>query len=399
MDIRPAPTTQGLPWKSHRVAKAPELPGSLASPSHPLDSIKLLRSLLDNAGRVHPHSSLPSIKQLLAHGLTAPIQVAGASSHSSLTTLKHQLKFFVRGLATPQLTQNWFELWQTPKLAPLLAGHPRVLLKLQRPYLQQRLDAGSRWEILRQHYSFATEHFTAAALREMFIGAGVLLASLPAMEAGHFSLRLLYDNLFEKEGELSLVFYEEQKQRPLFALTFCVSCCEPGRREIFIGGLQGYKGANPREYVVSITREMFGLRPKALLLFALQQCAALWNIRSLRAVSNQTRVHRSATSIKADYDEFWLDSSGQLEADGNFTLPVTFTPRELTNIKPNKRAMYRHRYWMLDDLATQIRRNVNRLEGSALAVGRVAPTDDVMREGHLSAFPEFILANGACRMD
>jgi len=280
----------------------------------------------------------------------------------SLQGAKHQLKFFARGLAAPQLTQQWFELWQTPMLIPLVTRHPRLLLKLQRHYLRHGLSVRERWEILRQHYSFATGYFCPAALREIVTPPGILLAKLPELEAGRFSLRLAYDGLFEKEGELSVVFYDEQKHTSLFALSFCVSSWLASRREIFIGGLQGCKRANAREDVVAITRGMFGLRPKALLLFALQQVSACWDVQNLRAVSNETRdLRRRKQSIQADYDEFWLDSGGQLQADGNFTLPVVFIPRQLSEIKPNKRTMYRRRYRMLEDLGEQIQQHCDRL--------------------------------------
>lgn len=281
---------------------------------------------------------------------------------TSLTGAKHQLKFVARGLTMPHLTQQWFEFWQSPKLAPLAALHPRLLLKLQRPYLRHGLEAEERWHIVQQHYTFATRHFPAAVLKRIFTAPGMVLAEVPAMEAGQFSLRLAYNDLFEKEGELSLMFYDEQKATPLFALSFCVEQFG-AERSIFIGGLQGCKRANAREDIVAITRGMFGLRPKALLLFGLQQFAALWNFSSVRAASNDTRdLRRRQSSIKADYDEFWLDSGGQLQADGNFALPAAFVPRDLAEIKPNKRGMYRRRYEMLAGMAGQIHEHLHRLD-------------------------------------
>ncbi|HTV61991.1 MAG TPA: DUF535 family protein, partial [Verrucomicrobiae bacterium] len=270
-----------------------------------------------------------------------------------------------RGTASPRLTLDWFALWQSPELAPLIKDHPRVLLKLQRPYLLRGLDTQQRWRILRDHYCFTLKHFSAAAFAEIFTAPGAWLAEVPVSGAGTFSLRLFYHDLYEKEGELSLIFYDEQKQSRVCVLSFCVFSCRPGRRHIFIGGLQGFKPANQREFVAAVTRAMFGLRPKALLLFALQEISSLWNIRSIRAVSNETRNLRGKRSgIRADYDEFWLQSGGRLESDGNFTLPFEFTPRALTGIRPNKRSLYRHRYEMLAGISASIRQNMTRLAGA-----------------------------------
>ena len=352
-------------WDLNGAINAPVISDEPALRSRSLNSIRLVRLLLAHAGQVHPDDTLAEIRRQIgfyARGLSGKKARVNAKRGSGLTSLKHQLKFFARGLSTPRLTQSWFELWQLPKLAPLVKFRPRVLLKLQRSYAQQGLDVKQRWSLLEQHYAFATRRLSAGALRDIFTGTGVQLATLPAMEAGEFSVRLLYDNLFEKEGELSIVLFEEKIQRPLFALSFCISSCQWKSREIFIGGLQGYKSVNSREYVVAITREMHGLRPKALLLFALQQLAAHWGVRRLRAVSNKTRVHRRDDSIKADYDEFWIDSGGRLDDSESFVLPVEFATRDLASIKPNKRSMYRRRYMMLEELGFQIRHRASQLD-------------------------------------
>jgi uncharacterized protein len=283
-----------------------------------------------------------------------------------IRNVEHKLKFIARCLTTPQLTQNWLALWQAPELAPLVQSHPRVLLKLQRRYLRNGLDARSRWKILQQHYNFALDHFSAAALKKIFTAPGALLAEVPVADVGCFSVRLFYHDLYEKEGELSLIFYDEQIRERVFVLTFCVTSCRPERREIFIGGLQGFRVANKRESVVAVTRGMFGLRPKALLLFTLQQLAARWKVQSIYAVSNQTRIQsQKHLAINADYDEFWIESGSQQDNEGNFIVPTTFAPRDLQTIRPNKRTQYRRRYEMLDLLGETIKKNLVSLSGPA----------------------------------
>ncbi len=276
-----------------------------------------------------------------------------------LRNIEHRLKFMSRCLTTPRLTQDWFALWQAPKLAPLVQSHPRVLLKLQRRYLRKGINARARWKILQQHYGFALEHFSAAALREIFAAPGALLAEMPVADVGRFSVRLFYNDLYEKEGDLSLIFYDEQVRERAFVLTFCVTSGQPGQREIFIGGLQGFQVANKRESVVAVTRGMFGLRPKALLFFALQELAAQWKVQHLYAVSNKTRIQsKKYVAINADYDQFWIESGGQLNADGVFIMPREFAPRDLQTIRPNKRTLYRRRYEMLGALSEAIKRNL-----------------------------------------
>ena len=295
--------------------------------------------------------------------------------------MKLRAKFVARSLVRMGLTHEWLTLWKTPELEPLAASCPRLLLKPQRLYLAFGLTPEQRWTALREHYAFALEVFSAATLQEVFHTGGVLLATVPTPGVGSFSLRLMYDVAFEMEGELSLVLWDDVLRRRTFTLSFSISSNQPGRRKIFIGGLQGFKAPAAKQQAVDLTRAMFGLRPKALLLFALQQLAVQWDVRQIGAVSNEKHticgrlprlrkllsrlpaVNRIVPprDMQANYDEFWLESGGRREQDGCFILPVAFEPRPFQSIKRNKRQLYRRRYGLLAALGTEIQKNLNGL--------------------------------------
>src|SRR5262249_53311705 len=138
---------------------------------------------------------------------------------------------------------------------------------------------------------------------------------------------------------------------------FCVAQYESSRKEVFIGGLQGFTTLSQRDRIIALTRALHGLRPKALLLFTLQQLAAFWNWVSIRAVSDSRHVYRhyrKRKNVAMSYDTFWLESGAQLGPDGLFTLPSAFVARDLSQMKPSKRHMYRRRYVMLQAVAKQI---------------------------------------------
>ncbi len=316
-----------------------------------------------------PWLNLPKLRRFSGDVLASAALVC--RKKRGIRNIEHRLRFIGRSLTTPRLTRDWLALWRAPELAPLAETNSRLLLKLQRRYLRKGLVAGARWEVLRQHYCFALHQFSGAALKEIFTPPGALLAQLSVAKVGGFSVRLVYHDLYEKEGELSLTFFDEELRERAFILTFCVTSWRPERREMFIGGLQGFRVANKRESVVAVTRGMFGLRPKALLLFTLQQLAAQWNILEIHAVSNQTRIQSQAhLAINADYDQFWIESGGQLDDEGNYTLPATFVPRDLQAIRPNKRTTYRRRYEMLEALGAIITEHLVSLSANPPA-GRV----------------------------
>ena len=285
---------------------------------------------------------------------TAPLVHPGIGWRDRLS----QLKYCVRGLAYAGQTQELFSALQSPKLALAAETHPRILSKLQRPYLHRKLGHRQRLEALQYHYDFVAQNFPEAMLGGIFSRRGFLVAAFALEGVGRFGLRLVYRDDFEKEGELCLVLCDEVSIAMLFTLTFCVVAGELGIAEIFIGGLQGCKAVNERERVVAVTRAMHGLRPKALLIFAMQQLALIWAIPAIRAVGNANHIYRhyrKRRSFAASYDEFWNECGGGPARDGNFILPASPNLRPIAEIKPGKRAMYRRRYAMLENLAKDIR--------------------------------------------
>lgn len=272
--------------------------------------------------------------------------------------LKDKIKYCLRGFATPGPTREWFRLLSQPNMAIIPESCPRILSKLQRPYLHRNILLSERLRVLKEHYEFVTRNFTQPAMARIYSSRGSLLTDLPMEGVGTFSLRLIYANCFEKEGELTLVLSNEQTGGRLFALTFTIINEKPDSREIFIGGLQGFRRTTDKEEVVLLTRAMHGLRPKALLLFSLQQLAIDWDVKSIRAVSDRRSIYTDfrlkKKNVLASYDEFWTDSQGVLGQDGLFILPPLFVARDISEIKPAKRSLYRRRYDMLGTLGIQI---------------------------------------------
>ena len=190
----------------------------------------------------------------------------------------------------------------------------------------------------------------------VFATPGKLLATLPLAGLGNFGLRLSCSKQ-EKEGDLVIGLVDIDTAVVLFTLAFSITRFEAESKEIFIGGLQGNKWANDKELVISLTRRWHGLRPKALLLFALQQLALVWDVPRLRAVSDGMHIYRhwqKRKNVAARYDEWWLDSGGRLADDGIFDLPARFTPRDLSTLNAGKRQTYKRRYLLLAEIAAQI---------------------------------------------
>jgi uncharacterized protein VirK/YbjX len=229
---------------------------------------------------------------------------------------------------------------------------------LHRPYVNRAWKTQQRLEALKQHYGFVQTHFSQEMIKRVYTGPGLTLAEFAAKDVGGFELRLCY-SLKEKEGELTVALVRTESQTLVGTVSFAISQYASGEKEMFVGGMQGDKHAN-KEAVIAITRGLYGMRPKALLVFALQQLTTGWGINHLMAVSNEMHIYQAPRNFRrhnrvtTSYNECWSDCGGRRLADQNFELPATFTPREISTIAPNKRGMYRRRYAMLAELANQI---------------------------------------------
>ena len=283
---------------------------------------------------------------------TAPLVHPGRRPKSILKQSKHCL----RGVAFIRLTRSWFEILQRPELAVISGHHPYLYQKLQRPYLNRTLNTRRRFQALQQHYRFVVAAFSPLVRREIYATPGKLLAALPLDGVGKFGLRLSCSRQ-EKEGDLMIGLVNLDTGSELFTLAFSITRFAAEPREIFIGGLQGNKLSCDKQQIIALTRSCHGLRPKALLLFAVQTLAAVWSVARLRAVSDAMHIYRhwqKRRRVASSYDQWWLESGGQPAADGMFDLPAVFVPRDLASLKANKRPVYRRRHLLLDDIANQI---------------------------------------------
>jgi len=283
---------------------------------------------------------------------TAPLIHPGRKPGS----LFKQAKYCARGLILAPYYKEWFQFLQMPELAVVVRNHPYLYHKLQRPYLNRALNPRQRLEALKQHYRFVATRFSPAMMQEVYATPGRLLATLPLEGVGHFGLCLSCSRK-EKEGDLVIGLLNKDAGWVLFTLAFSITRFEDENKEIFIGGLQGNTRVRDKGLTISITRGLHGLRPKALLLFALQQLAAGWGVTRLRAAGDEMHIYRhwqKRKNLEASYDEFWIESGGKLADDGMFDLPAIFVSRDISTLKVNKRQMYKRRYLMLAEIADQI---------------------------------------------
>ncbi len=153
-----------------------------------------------------------------------------------------------------------------------------------------------------------------------------------------------------KEGEHSLILRSPAHGGVIAGVTFLVTRLPDDGWVLLVGGLQGSAKEGTPEAIKAITKSLHGLRPNALLVFALRQLAGAWRLGSIRAVGNQGHISQHADyrfnrsrRPRLAYDEFWRECGGEERGDGFFELPVRHRPRADASSPAHKRAACRRR--------------------------------------------------------
>ena len=296
-----------------------------------------------------------------SHPRSAVVSIWSASVHAHVARTKGWLgrraRFLFRAMGRPKLTRAWLARLVQPDMAPLWAARPRLALKLQRPYVCCAWDSPTRLAALLRHYEILCQVFAPEA-RTAIYGNGIDLVRIINLEAGaRWDLGLFYHDRFEREGELTLAVREVETGVMLAGLTFCLAH-NGGKRIAIIGGLQA--GGDPRTLglIHSATKGLCGMRPKALLLWCLQQLAQPWRLTQIQAVGDTQHVWRhwlKRVEIAACYDDFWRESDGRsLPGGGSWELPLRFNARPRRELKPSRRRTHERRYALLEALQPRL---------------------------------------------
>jgi uncharacterized protein VirK/YbjX len=130
--------------------------------------------------------------------------------------------------------------------------------------------------------------------------------------------------------------------------------------------MQGPNMDNAKEVIKKITKQCHAYRTKNLILHATQEVVRNLGIKHLYAVTNygyyannHVRIDRK---LKTDFSKFWEESGGQKCRDARFfELPLVEYRKKMEEIPTRKRAVYRRRFVLLDEVDTSIENAIKKL--------------------------------------
>lgn len=231
---------------------------------------------------------------------------------------------------------------------------------VQWPYISKCWDARQRLDVVASHYEVVVSQLPALLLLGREERRVVCDLSAYSKDCALVLDRPIW---FKREGELVINLFQADLRVASLAFTLCRT---EGELCLFIGAVQGIHKGIDSETSLNIyrdlTKDFEGLRPRSFLLEALKCLARTVGVARIHAVGDQCRHHRhpyfgvdKAQDLAANYDVIWQESGAEASLrEDFFELPLAPAKRNLEDIAPKKRAMYRRRNALLDDVFAKI---------------------------------------------
>ncbi|MGR5169639.1 VirK/YbjX family protein [Vibrio owensii] len=264
----------------------------------------------------------------------------------------YRIKFIARALFYRKSFKYLADNIEASLLEMLCTRTHRFLEKPFRPYIVKNSPAIDRSALVVDHYNTVSELVSPDLMKQIYTDAKGLTLMTFEIEDILYTVRLVYEARYQKEGDMSLVLHS-QEDGNFYTLSFTLGH-EKGARSIMIGGLQGPRSnETSNEKIKKLTRKLYGQRPKSLMVSLLDLLAQIWGVETILAVKTQSHTYAakrySKGRIKTDYDALWKELGGT-EYDRNFySLSVNAPRRDLDGMSRSKRSMYRRRYEWLDN--------------------------------------------------
>ena len=251
--------------------------------------------------------------------------------------------------------------FQKNELRRELAGiYPFVYEQPQRAFFYNKSSFTERAALIQEHFSFLENALKPDKLLDIYRENDQILWE-NEHEGEPLRLVLYYEPGQRKEGLLSIIL--RLGGRPLYQMIFWIQKNPQGEWSAYIGAMQGPNMDNAKEVIKKITKQCHAYRTKNLILHAMQETAKALGLKHLYAVTNDgyyAMNHlRRDRKLKTNFSDFWAESGGKPCKDGRFyELPLTEYRKSMEEVPTRKRANYRRRYALMDEIDAAVKMGI-----------------------------------------
>jgi uncharacterized protein VirK/YbjX len=302
---------------------------------------------------VAPPRRTPDALRLLREQMASQIAIGDAGKAARLAW---------RAVCAPLSTYRWLVALEDVRFRAGARTVPyRLVRKASQPFLHHAVSRATTANLLASHYRRLLETLDPARVRALLRAEVISLAGFKGKSGEDYELQLAQNDLNAREGELFVILERKSDARSIAVLCATIGAMRRGGApDFWIGGLQGCKGEDGKAVTVKVTRDLWGLRPKDLMMHAAYALAEAFGAARIKAVSTDGHVlERSQKNAKlwhADYDGFWRELGGEPLGNGFFILPEKRQRRSIEEVPSDKRSAWRARYALVDEISAEIRR-------------------------------------------
>ncbi len=281
----------------------------------------------------------------------------------------HRFAVFVaRCLLHPQRMSRLEKFFaQSELLAKVAAGYPFVYEQATRAFFYHRSTFEERARLIEENMEFLSARFNEDFMLKLYGDKKIELWRMPLDETlGDMNLVLCAESGQRKEG-LAAVMFNLPDEVPVYQILFWIARDAEKNWAMWIGAMQGPNVDDAKDLVKRITKKCHAYRTKNLILYAAQSVARSLGVKKIFAVTNEgyyanNHVRRDR-KLKTSFSDFWAEAGGTPTNDARFyELPLTETRKTVEEIPSHKRAQYRRRFAMLDELDAAISETLRRFE-------------------------------------
>ena len=247
---------------------------------------------------------------------------------------------------------------------------PFVYEQVTRAFFYHKSKFRERMNLVESHMNFLAETMNEDFLRKLYGGERIELWKMPIDEnLGELRLLICIEPGQRKEG-LASVMLRLNDDFPIYQIMFWISPDNlinfensSGSPAMWIGAMQGPNVSDAKEIIKIITKKSHAYRTKNLILYAAQAVARSLGLKKIFAVTNSgyyANNHiRRDRKLKTSFSDFWNECGGFPTSDGRFfEIPLFETRKNFEEIPSHKRAVYRRRFALLDEIDSAVEEKI-----------------------------------------
>ncbi|MCG3885366.1 DUF535 domain-containing protein [Photobacterium leiognathi] len=274
------------------------------------------------------------------------------SDTTGIDRIRKKFRLYYWCVLSPKVTNELISCFDDPLLKKLITVHPSFIEKPLKPYGCLSWDKYQRTLMLKKHLQFMLNNFSSNLLN-IYQYKGYKLWQITDKNGNTYNIYL--DAGYSREGSIGITLTDNNDTQ-LYCISFTVN---QEQSLLHIGALQGPDSdiENRQALIKKLTKGLYGLRPKALMVELVLIFADCYQLKNITAVSNKGHIYQALryigskrTAVSCDYDELWQEYNGIKQNKELYQLPLSPKRKDLTLLNRNKRKLYKHRYQWLDEL-------------------------------------------------